>query len=196
MINSLLRKLNRRIFSSSKRVNIIQSLSDYDRSVLLFMLNFKFATYLSNNILRIKENYFIDNIIICDFKNKNINVSNYKKIKNTLDKKCPYNIIKRIRRSNKLIMLDLHYQYIIKIEQGSLEEWINSILKPTQGERYVGLYYFQLINMIKQNKELKKANEGLMKDLNEQIGKNIEYVNKLRNQEGYPSAPLLNIEHN
>ena len=192
-MNSLSRKINRRLFSSNRKSKILSYFADYDRQMLLYIINFKFANKINNNLDLIKETYFTNNIMICG-EDGRFSQTNYKKLKPILDKKCPFNIITKIRNSNKFILLDLHYQYLIEIEQGCLVSWIETIMKPAKEGEMDGLYHQELMRTSKHNSNLKKANDGLMHELNKEVGEHLENLSELRKYERgeknvYPKLP-------
>ena len=194
-MNSLTRKINRRLFSSRREKKVLSYFSDYDKQMLLYIINFKFANKINNNLDLIKEKYFTDNIIVFD--KDRFDQTNYKNLKKKLDKTCPFRIIQEMRKSNKLIFFDFHYQYLIELEQGCLASWIETIMKPAKEGEMDGLYHQQLMKVSKRNSSLMKANEGLLYDLDREVGENVDMAHEIRElqsqqrQQLQPSAPPM-----
>ena len=196
-MNSLTRKINRRLFSSRREKKVLSYFSDYDKQMLLYIINFKFANKINNNLDLIKEKYFTDNIIVFD--KDRFEQTNYKDLKKKLDKTCPFKIIQKIRKSNKLIFFDFHYQYLIELEQGCLVSWIETIMKPAKEGELDGLYHQQLMTTSKRNSSLMKANEGLLYDLDKEVGENIDMAHEIRelkqSRHIQPSAPPMMVAY-
>lgn len=184
-MKSFIRKINRRVFSYKRENEILTYFADYDKQMLFSIINFKFASYISENILQIKNTYFSNNILV--FEKNKFYQTNYKDMKPVLDKNCPWKLIKKIRKSTKFLLFDFHYQYIIEIEQGCLPGWINTIIEPANNQ-LEGIYYQQLLKVSKKNSHLKQVTEGLMYDLNHEIGENIQLAKEIRQK---PSAPPM-----
>ena len=183
-MNSLIRKVNRRIFSKQREHNILSSLSMMDKELIIYLINFRFARYFGENVSHIKDTYFSNNLFITD-DGKSFLQTNYKDMKRFLDRGTPWRLIKKIRNSTSILMFDSHYQYLIEVEQGNLENWIENILTPGEkGENtYSGVYHYALLKAIKKNNELRESLTNIMTELDTEVGDHLSSLRKLRELE-------------
>ena len=164
-----------------KKNNFLSNLSDFDKNTLYYMINFKFAIYLKNQIENVKDNYFTQNILL--FNDGKIYQSNYDQLKEMLkNNNTTSKTIKKIKKSQKLVLFDTYYEHIIEFEQGCIDSWIDTILRPGiySKNKFEGLYYKELIKSLEENNKLKELNESLMKELDNEIKDNITLYNEIK----------------
>ena len=183
-MNSIIRKVNRRVFSKQRENNILSSLSDGDKELVVYLINFRFAKYFGENISQIKDNYFSKNLFMTE-NGKRFLQTNYKDMKRYLDRSAPWRLIKRIRNSSSILMYDSHYQFLIEVEQGYVESWCENILTPGEKgeETYAGIYHYALLKEIKKNNELRESLGQIMKEWDNEVGDHLSSLRKLRDLE-------------